>query len=149
MRPVAIYSAALALHVLACGTGPASAAGNGRTLYVLHCSGCHGLNGDAASIGRIPALSGNIGYFMTLPQSRNLAIQAPGIMNSGLDDEDVAALLNWLVPTLAGESLAEPFKPFTADEIGRSRATRPADFFAARRKVAADLKKLGVELPSY
>ncbi|MGI6852939.1 c-type cytochrome [Mesorhizobium sp. 1B3] len=144
-----LASVALGLFAMTIGTVQTTAAGNGQTLYVLHCSGCHGLQGSAASIGRIPALSGNVGHFMRLPQSRSLVTQAPGIMNSGLDDTDVAALMNWLVPALARDSLAEPFKPFTADEIARSRASRPADFFAARRKVAADLKKLGVELPGY
>lgn len=142
-------SVALGLFALTFGTAQTTAAENGKILYVLHCSGCHGLLGSAANIGRIPALSGNVGHFMRLPQSRSLAVQAPGIMNSGLDDRDVAALMNWLVPTFAGDSLAEPFQPFTTDEIARSRASRPADFFAARRKVATDLKEIGVELPSY
>lgn len=149
MIPAPLASAAFGLFALTIGVVQPTAAENGKILYVLHCSGCHGLQGSAASIGRIPALSGTVGHFMRLPQSRNLAVQAPGIMNSGLDDTDVAALMNWLVPALAGDSLAEPFKPFTADEIARSRASRPADFFAARRKVAADLKEIGVELPRY
>jgi cytochrome c553 len=129
--------------------GQATAAENGQTLYVLHCSGCHGLRGNAASIGRIPALSGNVGYFLKSLEARALLTQAPGIMTSGLDDEDVATLMNWLVPALAKGSLTEPFEPFSAEEIAQSRASRPADFFAARRKVAADLRKLGVELPGY
>lgn len=149
MIPATFASIALGLFALTFGTAQTTAAENGKTLYVLHCSGCHGLEGNAASIGRIPALSGNVGYFMRLPQSRSLAVQAPGIMNSGLDDKDVAALMNWLVPSLARDSLPKPFKPFTADEVARSRASRPADFFAARRTVAMDLKEIGVDLPSY
>lgn len=149
MRPAALPCVALGLLALIAGADRANAAGDGQTLYVLHCSGCHGRQGSAASVGRIPALAGNVGSFMKTPEARTFVTQAPGIMNSGLNDKDVAALMNWLVPALAGASLAEPFKPYTAEEIAHSRASRPVDFFAARREIAAGLKKQGIELPAY
>lgn len=141
---------AIVVGLLACcGYGPASATENGETLYVLHCSGCHGVRGTAKDIGRIPPLAGSVGHFMRSPQARVFLTQAPGIMNSGLSDGDITALMNWLVPALAEGSLAEPFKPYTVDEISRSRANRPPDFFVARRKLAAELKAQGLELPVY
>lgn len=128
---------------------PAAALESGQILYRLHCSGCHGLQGSAATVGRIPALAGNVGTFMKSAESRTFLTQAPGIMNSGLNDKDVATLMNWLVPALAKESLTEPFKPYSAEEIAHSRANRPPDFFVARRKVAENLQKQGFTLPSY
>ena len=148
MRPATFALVVLTL-LAAGGAGRADAGEDGQMLYVLHCSGCHGRQGAAATVGRIPALAGNIGYFMETADARIFLPQAPGVMNSGLGDADVATLMNWLVPTLARGSLSEPFKPYTAEEIARSRANRPADFFATRRKVAAELKGRGIELPGY
>ncbi|MDQ6434411.1 cytochrome c [Mesorhizobium sp. LHD-90] len=131
-----------------CRTGPAVAE-DGRMLYMLHCSGCHGMQGTASSLGRIPPLAGAVGYYMTSPEARIFLPQAPGIMNSGLSDADVTTLMNWLVPALAKNSLIEPFRPYTVEEIAASRASKPADFFAARRKVTDRLRLQGLELPRY
>ncbi|PLP57601.1 hypothetical protein CYK37_18460 [Mesorhizobium loti] len=148
MRTTAFASLLVSLVALS-GIGPATASENGQILYRLHCSGCHGLQGGAATVGRIPALAGNVGTFMKSAESRTFLTQAPGIMNSGLNDKDVATLMNWLVPTLAKESLTEPFRPYSVEEIAHSRANRPPDFFVARRKVAEDLRTQGYELPEY
>lgn len=141
--------ASLVVSAVAAGIGPGDASENGQILYRLHCSGCHGVQGNAATVGRIPALAGNVGTFMKSAESRTFLTQAPGIMNSGLNDKDVATLMNWLVPALAKESLTEPFKPYSIDEIAHSRANRPPDFFVARRKVAEDLRTQGYALPEY
>ena len=124
---------------------PASATGrDGRYLYVLTCSGCHGIDGSASKEGRVPALSGSIGHFMKTPEARNFLPQAPGIMTSGLNDRDVQALMNWMVPALAGSSLPETFQPYSLEEIGQSRKTKPDDFFVARRAIAQQLKDFGL-----
>jgi mono/diheme cytochrome c family protein len=127
----------------------AAAEPDGRYLYVLTCSGCHGTQGAASEEGRIPALAGSIGHYMKTPQARQFLPQAPGIMSSGLKDEQVTALMNWMVPALAGESLAAPFKPYSVDEIAGSRASKPADFFARRRAIAAELEALGAKVSPY
>ncbi|WP_152980012.1 cytochrome c [Mesorhizobium sp. 1M-11] len=147
MRSVAL--AVLLVSMVVAGILPAAASESGQILYRLHCSGCHGLQGNAATVGRIPALAGNVGTFMKSAESRTFLTQAPGIMNSGLNDKDVATLMNWLVPALAKDSLTEPFKPYSVEEIAHSRANRPPDFFVARRKVAENLQKQGYALPNY
>ncbi|MFE0018896.1 c-type cytochrome [Mesorhizobium sp. NPDC059054] len=147
MRSVAL--AVLLVSMVVAGILPAAASESGQILYRLHCSGCHGLQGNAATVGRIPALAGNVGTFMKSAESRTFLTQAPGIMNSGLNDKDVATLMNWLVPALAKDSLTEPFEPYSVEEIAHSRANRPPDFFVARRKVAENLQKQGYALPNY
>ncbi|MCG7505926.1 c-type cytochrome [Mesorhizobium retamae] len=142
-------AALLVSMVAVVSLGSARASESGQILYRLHCSGCHGLQGNAATVGGIPALAGNVGTFMKSAESRTFLTQAPGIMNSGLNDKDVATLMNWLVPALAKGSLTEPFKPYSVEEIAHSRANRPPDFFVARRKVAENLQKRGYALPNY
>lgn len=122
---------------------------DGKYLYVLTCSGCHGTDGAASEGGRVPALAGSIGHFMKTPEARNFLPQAPGILTSGLNDRDVQTLMNWMVPALAGPSLAGEFRPYSEDEIARSRKTKPGDFFTARRAIAQKLKELGYDVAPY
>lgn len=138
------------LSLLLLAASPASATGrDGKYLYVLTCSGCHGVDGLALKEGRVPALAGSIGHFMKTPEARNFLPQAPGILTSGLSDRDVQALINWMVPAFSGNSLSGPFQPYTQEEIARSRKTRPDDFFTARKTIAAQLKNLGYEVAPY
>jgi len=97
----------------------------------------------------VPALAGSIGHFMKTPEARNFLPQAPGIMTSGLNDRDVQALMNWMVPALAGPSLMGEFQPYSQDEIARSRKTKPDDFFVARKAIAQKLKDLGYDVAPY
>jgi hypothetical protein len=106
-------------------------------------------DGSGSVEGRIPALAGTVGHFQKLPEGRLFILQVPGVMNSGLKDDDVAALMNWLVPHFAGTSQEGVFVPYTSGEVGAARHSRPADIFAARRAVAARLKMKGVTIDGY
>ncbi len=139
----------LLLALLSAVCGDAAAGESGEYLYVLHCSGCHLRDGSGSVEGRIPALAGNVGYFQQLPEGRLYTIQVPGIMNSGLKDDDVTALVNWLVPHFAGPSMQGSFKPYSPAEIAAARRNRPTDIFAARRAVTAGLRQRGVEIADY
>lgn len=128
---------------------PAQAEGDGQYLYILHCSGCHMRDGSGWAKGHVPRLSGVVGHFEKLPEGRKFILQVPGVMNSGLKDKDVAALMNWLVPNLAGASLAGPFTPYKPEEVAKARVGRPKDIFAARRAIATKLKAQGYEIQDY
>lgn len=128
---------------------PAQAGEVGQYLYVLHCSGCHVRDGSGSADGRIPRLAGVVGHFEKLPEGRKFILQVPGVMNSGLKDDDVAALMNWLVRNLAGDSLAGPFTPYTPAEVANARTGRPKDIFAARRAITTKLKAQGYEIKDY
>lgn len=116
---------------------------------MLHCSGCHVRDGSGSAEGRIPKLAGQIGHFMKLPEGRRFVLQIPGVMNSGLGDDEIEALVNWMVPHFAGASLDGEFVPYASDEVKAARGTRPADIFSARRAIAADLRKMGAVLQDY
>ena len=103
---------ALALFAVSAGAVPPP-----QEDYLLHCSGCHVRDGSGSAEGRIPRLEGQIGHFMKLPEGRRFVVQVPGVMNSGLGNEDVEALMNWMIPHFAGASLDREFVPYSAGEI--------------------------------
>ena len=63
------------------------------------------------------------------------AVQVPGVMNSPLNDAEVAALMNWLLPAVSAQTLPAGLAPYTADEVARLRAARPADVLGTRRRL--------------
>jgi len=48
-------------------------------------------------------------------------VRVPGVATSGLDDEALANLLNWVLREFSAAELPPTFKPYTADEVARLR----------------------------
>lgn len=146
MRPLRTDVAFLALTLLAM-TSSALAddtlASRARTDYLLHCSGCHGQDGVGNPGKGIPRFEGQIGYFLQLAEGRELLMQVPGLLSSGLSDDRAAAVTNYLVRQFAGPSMPPQFEAYTSDEAKRLRLSRPADITAKRYKLYLDLVQLG------
>lgn len=90
--------------------------------YALRCQGCH-LPDGSGSPGKVPDLRNMLGKFVAVPGGRDYLVRVPGTATSKLNDRQVAALLNWLVPAM-GPPPPAGFKPYTAEEVGRLRANR-------------------------
>jgi mono/diheme cytochrome c family protein len=116
----------------ALGTGlafalAASAAPSPREDYLLHCSGCH--HADGAGVpGLVPPLSG-LAPFLATPQGRGYLVRVPGVAQSPLDDERLAALVNWVLREMSG---AQPSPAYDASEVGALRARPLRDARAER-----------------
>jgi len=96
--------------------------------FVLHCSGCHGLEGTGVT-GIAPDLH-EIGALMRSPAGRDYLGRVPGVAQAPLDDAALARLLNWVLVEIA-HTVPDP--PYTAAEIGLLRARPLRDPQAARR----------------
>lgn len=114
-----------------------------RNDYILHCSGCHDMDGSGHPAKGIPSFRNQVGYFVAIPEGRAMLMQASGLLNSGLPDDRAAAVTTWLVRKFAGPSLPADFAPYTAEEARRYRETRPADFAAARERVYRQIVEAG------
>ncbi|MDM0111441.1 cytochrome c [Variovorax sp. J22R133] len=101
--------------------------------YLLHCVGCHLVDGGGAPGKGIPSMSGTLPRFLQVPGGREYITQVPGVMNSGLNDKQVAELMNWLVPRMGDDATPAGNPRYTAQEIARLRGSRPLDFAATRR----------------
>lgn len=132
---------ALGLPALAGGDSP-------RTLYLLRCSGCHGLDGSGSERGRVPGLPG-VNKLLLHPDGRLFLANVPGIENSGLSNEDIAGVLNWTLDTWGDKSVADSGPPLTAAEIGRLKEVPIDDLGALRDRIAAELASRGTGVGSY
>ncbi|MEX2479828.1 MAG: hypothetical protein WD928_03105 [Gammaproteobacteria bacterium] len=110
--------------------------------YVQHCAGCHRDDGSGSARNGVPDMRGVIGRLAGVPTGRDFLIQVAGVAQTPLDDEALARLMNWLLPRMGEAALPADFKPYTAAEIARLRATRPADLPAQRAQAVAELVAL-------
>jgi mono/diheme cytochrome c family protein len=95
--------------------------------YVLHCSGCH--HADGAGVpGIVPPLSG-LAPFLATPAGRAYLVRVPGVAQAPLDDDRLAALLNWVLREMSG---AQPDPAYEAREVAALRARPLRDALAER-----------------
>jgi mono/diheme cytochrome c family protein len=102
------------------------------TQYVLHCSGCHGLEGHGLASNGIPDLSEAWRYANT-SAGRKYLISVPGVAASRLNNHDAAAMLNWVITSFCNETLPPGFIHFTAAEVASGRKNIASD--APRRRL--------------
>jgi mono/diheme cytochrome c family protein len=104
--------------------------------YATNCQGCHGDLGTSAR--EIPTLVGRVGYFTRLPEGRRYLVQVPNVALNSSSDEDIAAVLNWVLVTYSRAQLLPDFQPYTAEEVSELRKTR-IDVIAERQRVISKL----------
>ncbi len=119
--------------LLGCALAGAAAADE-RFDYVLHCAGCHKLNGSGSTV--VPALD-EIGRLVALPGGREYIGRVPGVAQAPLDSERLAALLNWLIGEHGG---AAPQPLYDEVEIETLRRQPLRDPVAARAALIEDQK---------
>jgi hypothetical protein len=118
--------------------------------FILHCSGCHGLEGGGiGSRSGVPDFRDSVGFLAGDEGGRTYLLQVPGVGNSGLDAEQVAAVMNYVIRTWGGISLGNDFVPFTAAEVRRRRAYPVADVVRLRRQVVERLRARGMATAPY
>jgi hypothetical protein len=91
-----------------------------RADFAFRCKGCHGFAGDG-TLGHVPRLDGFVGFFTHVEGGREYLMRVPGVARANLDDERLAAVLNWMLEVYGGETLAPDFAPYTAAEVGAAR----------------------------
>lgn len=96
--------------------------------YMIHCQGCH-LEDGAGAPGKVPAMNDFVGNFLRVPGGREYLIQVPGSATSGVDDQGLADILNWILENLSPNEIPADFEPYTAEEVARLRVplTHPGE----------------------
>jgi mono/diheme cytochrome c family protein len=114
-----------------------------RQNYLLHCAGCHLPDGTGSAPNEVPTLHRIPGEFVKVPRGREFLAQVPGIVYSPLSDSEVAEILNWVLMKFNREVLPTDFTQYTAAEVAKYRAIRPASIMKVRAAVLADLAAQG------
>jgi mono/diheme cytochrome c family protein len=146
---------ACALLVIAARAGAnevdvgATASDSPSTLYLLHCSGCHGADGMGERRADVPPLPPYVGNFLRDPLGRLYVANVGGVTSSGLNAVDTAAVLNWVMARFGERTAPAGAVKFNADEIRALRAKRKVDSVSLRRTIASRLKKQGLMLADY
>jgi mono/diheme cytochrome c family protein len=122
-----------------------AATSHARAHFVLHCAGCHGVDGAGAPDKYVPDLR-RLGVFLQVPGGREFIVSVPGVMGSGLTDEQVAQVTNWLLATLAAGTAPATHVPYSVDEVARARARPIADVAAARRVLLDKARAAGITI---
>jgi hypothetical protein len=78
-----------------------------------------------------------LGEFLKGPEGRRFLLQVPGVMGSGLSDEEVAQVTNWVFTTLVTNINPRTFVSYTAQEVAKARANPLKDVMATRTRLLA------------
>ncbi|MBI3368247.1 MAG: cytochrome c [Burkholderiales bacterium] len=116
-----------------------------RATYIVHCAGCHGLDGVGSRVGQVPDMR-RLGQFLQLEGGREFLIKVPGVMGSGLSDRQVADVSNWVLATLAADSVPAGHRPYDAAEVARARASPLVDVAAARQRLVEQGRARGIAI---
>ncbi|MGO9949414.1 MAG: c-type cytochrome [Steroidobacteraceae bacterium] len=88
--------------------------------YLLNCGGCHGFHG-VSNAKLVPSLKDLVGYYLRTPEGRAYLPRLPNVAFSTLSDQKLAAVLNYVVFEIGGNSAPVGAKPYDAVEVGRWR----------------------------
>ena len=102
------------------------------SLYVLHCAGCHGMDGRGHAQAQVPDLH-DMPLLLDKAGGREFLIRVPGVMGSGLSDAEVALVMNWIVTRYLPRERAATVPAFSADEIHQARQNPLSDVMKTRR----------------
>lgn len=113
--------------------------------YILKCSGCHDMDGSGSAAGGIPPLPGYLGTFMNDADGRSYLMHVPGVIASGLNDKQLAVLMNYLNQKW-GDAQATPF---SEAEVQQLRARPVDDVVKFRREMVRRFIAEGAPIGDY
>ena len=105
--------------------------------YLLYCRGCHLANGEGVP-PEVPTLVNALGELLASPEGREYIIRVPGVSQTALNNEDLAAVLNWVITEFNSETLPADFRPYTAEEVAAARNKVLEDPLRTRARILSD-----------
>jgi hypothetical protein len=117
-----------------------------RADFAFRCKGCHGFAGEGTP-GHVPRLDGFVGFFTQIDGGRDYLMRVPGVARAKLDDERLAAVLNWMLAVYGGDAVASDFAPYTAAEVGAARREPLTERAETRARLIHELRDRGLIAP--
>jgi hypothetical protein len=97
-----------------------------RSDYLMHCAGCH-LADASGKPPYVPTLAGPLGRIAASPEGRDYLARVPGAAQAPINDDRLAAVLNWLLLEFNRDTLPKRFRPLSGAEVAKSRSSVLAD----------------------
>lgn len=119
--------------LLICGIA-ANALADDRAVYLLHCGGCHLLDGRG-NPPEVPTLQNELGKIIRVPGGRDYLVQVPGASQAPVTDSQLADIINWILTEFNAATLQSSFVPLSADEVGKARRQTLADPLKRRAEI--------------
>ena len=110
----------LAAILFAAASASAEGLSDPHADYLLYCRGCHLHTGDAVPAANVPSLR-ELAPLLESAAGREYIVRVPGVAQTPMSDEQLAAVLNWVMTNFNGDTLPEGFRPYTAREVGEAR----------------------------
>ncbi|MFZ8964976.1 MAG: c-type cytochrome [Steroidobacteraceae bacterium] len=110
-----------------------------RDHYMIHCMGCHGEDG-AGLPGAVPDLRRDFARLVSSGVGRDYILRLPGVNQAGLDAQDTASVLNWILENLANPVGNSSQGPFTAAEILAARRQPLLELSALRASILGEAR---------
>lgn len=117
--------------------------------FVLHCSGCHALDGTGNGQGDIPDFRNSVGAFARDDDGRTYLVHVPGVVNSGLSSAEIAAVMNFVLMKWGDSSRDGAVSPFTVEEVTKRLAMPVPDIVGLRRQIVSRLGREGILTARY
>lgn len=114
--------------------------------FILRCAGCHGLDGTGSAIGGVPPLA-LIKAFTSDPDGRTYLMHVPGVVNSGLSNQEIADVVNYVAQRWGKPEI--PFASFSLEEVDRLRAIEIPDIVSYRRDLTSRYLSQGKLVADY
>jgi hypothetical protein len=107
--------------------------------YLLYCRGCHLHTGDAVPDANVPSLH-ELAPLLRSDEGREYIVRVPGVSQTPMSDERLAAVLNWVVRNFNPAIAADSFRPYSAAEVAEARDKVMPDPLRTRARIleAAD-----------
>ena len=103
--------------------------------YLLHCRGCHLPEGQSVP-PEVPTLRRVLGELASTPEGRDYILRVPGVTQNSMSDEQLAAVLNWVMTEFNADTLPKNFKPYDEGEVAEARKNVLTDPLAYRARIA-------------
>jgi hypothetical protein len=110
-------------------------------LYMMECQGCHLADGGGG-LNSIPTLHNNVAKFPAVPGGREYLVQVPGVALSSLSDQDITAVLNWMLRKFGPAEWTSRYAPYTVEEVAILRKHPLTEIGSTRADLDLLIKQL-------
>jgi len=108
-----------------------------HTDYLLYCRGCHLANGTGVAPD-VPTLVDEIGKLVSTPAGREYIVRVPGVSQTAMDDDRLAAVLNWVLAEFNADTTPAEFQPYSGEEVHAARSKVLVDPIKYRASILAE-----------